>query len=84
MELEAVKKEVGLAVMKASWGSGNIWPLVGKFLMTLTRIRDLSVEETSEDGELLFIESDSENQSEDNIKPRQTDASSAGMGKGLF
>lgn len=44
--------------------------------MTLTRIRNLSVEETSEDGELLFIESDSENQSENNVKPRETDASS--------
>ena len=57
--------------------------------MTVQGIRDLSVEEMREDGgneetlyylETLILKS----QSETNIKPRQTDASSVGIGKGLF
>lgn len=50
----------------------------------MTGIRDFSMEETREDGELVLESLILKSQSESNIKHRQTDASTAGTGKGHF
>ena len=46
-----------------------------------TRIRNLRVEETKEEGNYYLESLILKSQSESNIEHRQTDASSAGMGK---
>lgn len=55
------KEEVGLAVMKATLGERQLlaigWSQWRRFLIIVTRIRDLSVQEIREDGELLLRES---------------------------